>query len=73
MEYKVEGHPNLYRDSRTGAIINTNSNEYNNYVQDRSAKINNNVRLETLEQNVQNIQNDLNEIKNLLRGLANGS
>lgn len=73
MEYKVEGHSNLYRDSKTGAIINTSSNEYNNYVQDRSVKINNNLRLENLEENVQTIQNDLNEIKNLLRSLANGS
>jgi predicted transcriptional regulator len=73
MKYKVEGHPNLYRDSMTGAIITKNSNEYNNYIQDRSAKINNNQRLENLEENVQNIQSDLNEIKNLLRGLVNGS
>jgi predicted transcriptional regulator len=73
MKYKVEGHSNLYRDQKTGAIINSNSTEYNNYVQDRISKINNNQRLEDLENNVQNMRNDLEEIKSLLRGLSNGS
>lgn len=73
MKYKVEGHSNLYRDEKTGAIINSNSTEYNNYVQDRLSKINNSQRLEDLEENVRDLKNDLEEIKNLLRGLANGS
>ena len=29
---KVEGHSNLYRDDNTGAIINTDSAGYNQYV-----------------------------------------
>lgn len=73
MKYKVDGHPNLFRDQKTGAIINANSTEYNNYVQDRLVKLNNNQRLENLEQTVNNMQDDLSEIKNLLRGLVNGS
>lgn len=73
MKYKVEGHPNLFRDEKTGAIINGNSTEYNNYVHDRLAKINNNQRLEDLEDRVKDIKNDLDEIKNLLRGLSNAS
>ena len=29
---KVEGHPNLYRDENSGAIINCDSTAYNQYV-----------------------------------------
>ena len=29
---KVEGHPNLYRDPKTGAIINCDDHGYSQYV-----------------------------------------
>jgi len=29
---KVEGHPNLRRDTNTGAVVNTNHNAYQNYL-----------------------------------------
>ena len=29
---KVEGHSNLFRDSKTGAIINTDDTGYNQYL-----------------------------------------
>ena len=28
----IEGHKNLYRDENTGAILNADTNEYNNYI-----------------------------------------
>ena len=37
---KIEGHENLLRDLKTGAIINTNINEYEDYI--RTKKINEN-------------------------------
>lgn len=83
MKYKVEGHSNLYRDSMTGAIIDNNNKEYSNYIQNRSASINNNLKIENLERNSQKIENleneiynikdDLSEIKNLLKNLINVS
>ena len=31
----VEGHKNLFRDEKTGAIINTDTSGYNNYMSDK--------------------------------------
>lgn len=55
----VDGHKNLYRDEQTGAIVNLNQSEYNNYVLLREQK-----RREKLE--IQNIKNDIQEIKSIL-------
>lgn len=74
MKYsKIEGHVNLIRDEKTKAVLNTNVNDYENYVKTREIKKFENERISNLENNVSQIKNDLNEIKNLLRNLANGS
>ena len=73
MEYSVDGHPNLYRDSMSGAIVNKNVNEYNSYIQDKYVKVNNIKRIENLEVSVESIKDDLSEIKSLLRSLVNES
>lgn len=69
---KVEGHCNLVRDEKTNAILNTNMNDYNNYMRLKKIKENNNKKVEDLELDMNNIKNDLNEIKTLLRDLLNG-
>lgn len=74
MKYsKVEGHSGLIRDENTMAILNTNVSEYQNYINSRTLKETEVERIQNLENNVNEIKDDLNEIKNLLRGLANGS
>jgi hypothetical protein len=74
MKYsKVEGHTNLIRDEKTKAILNTNENGYENYIRKREIKKNEDERISSLENNVNMIKSDLDEIKNLLRNLANGS
>jgi len=74
MEYsKVEGHTNLIRDERTKAILNTNTNDYENYMKIKKIKQSESERVCNLENDVNSIKEDLNEIKNLLRNLANGS
>ena len=35
---QVEGHPNLYRDEKTGAIINNDSSGYSAYMKQKSKK-----------------------------------
>ena len=57
---RVEGHKNLYRDEKTGAIINTDSVGYNQYKRAKSFK---NDQKEEIER----IKKDIEEIKNLLR------
>ena len=74
MEYaKVEGHSYLLRDSKTNSIINTNMVEYQEYLNRRNVKADENQKIQHLESDVANIKNDLSEIKSLLRSLVNES
>lgn len=70
---KIEGHDHLLRDLKTGAIINTNINEYESYIRSKRVKENELKKINNLENEVASIKNDLSEIKDLLRGIANGS
>lgn len=62
----VEGHPNLYRDLKSGAIINDNSTEYKNYMEMYKKKQKNSERIDKIE-------SELSEIKNLLYKLLNSN
>ena len=74
MEYaNVEGHSHLLRDSKTNSIINTNMVEYQEYLNRRNVKADENQKIQHLESDVANIKDDLNEIKSLLRSLVNES
>jgi|TARA_S200002703_G_C3803008_1_gene248291 hypothetical protein len=61
---KVEGHTNLYRDDESGAIINTDTTAYNDYV--RSVETSDSRKKE-----LDKIKSDIDEIKSLLRELVN--
>ena len=60
----VEGHKNLFRDPRTGAIVNKNMNEYSNYKMDRKRKMDQKEELDEMKR-------DIDEIKSLLKQLVN--
>lgn len=68
---KVKNHVNLVRESSTNAILNTNMNDYNNYIAMRNAKKSEDEKIKSLELDLQDVKSDLNEIKNLLRNLIN--
>ena len=68
---KVEGNKSLIRDEETRAILNTNQSEYDNYITLRNIKKSEAERMQQLESDVSNMKNDLNEIKDLLRSIAN--
>ena len=70
---KVSDNSNLYRDSLSGAIINSNSNEYNNYIQQKTIKEQENKRIDTIQNEIKDLKNDIGEIKSLLRSLINGN
>jgi len=70
---KVKGHDNLIRDPKTNSIINTNMSEYNEYISRRDSKIEDTKKIQNLEKDLDDIRCDLDEIKSLLRNLANGS
>ena len=56
----VEGHKHLYRDKKSGAIINTDSHGFSQYKKSR------NIRL-TQKEEIDSMKKDIEEIKNLLR------
>ncbi len=60
----VEGHKDLFRDEKTGAILDTNSNSYSSYVARRNRKLDEKAELD-------NMKKDINEIKTLLKQLTN--
>ena len=61
------------RDQNTNSIVNTNMSEYQEYVSRRNAKNEENQKVQNLEKDLANMKEDLDEIKNLLRSLLNGS
>lgn len=66
----VEGKDHLFRDKNTGAIINKDKTEYNNYINAKNRLSSEKERVNLLEQKVNDIKSDLDDIKNLLKELA---
>ena len=63
---RVEGHQNLYRDERSGAIVNCDSAAYNQYLNSLSIR-------DSQKREFNEMRKDIDEIKNLLKELLNGS
>lgn len=63
---KVEGHSNLYRDVNSGAVVNSNRDEYERYMLAKANRDNMVNEINTLKQ-------ELDEIKQLLKQLTNGN
>lgn len=74
MEFiSVDGHNSLKRDPRTNSIVNTNMSEYQEYISKRNKKSEENQKIQNFEEDLANMKDDIDEIKNLLRSLVNGS
>jgi len=69
---KVDGHSSLIRDENTNAILNTDSGEYNNYLQRRAKRQQGTYRIDNMENDLKSLKDDINEIKTLLKALSNG-
>ena len=69
---KVEGHGDLYRDSTTNSIVNRNTSDYNRYMSQKKTKNEEAEKVDTMEQDLAYLKNEINEIKSLLKDLANG-
>ena len=59
----VEGHKNLYRDEKSGAIINTDSHGFSQYKKSKNIKL-------TQRQEIDKMKDDIEEIKYLLNQIA---
>ena len=60
----VEGHSDLFRDEITGAIVNTDISQYNNYVEMKNRK-------RSEKEELDRMKSDIEEIKSLLKELVN--
>ena len=67
MKTQVEGHPNLYKDSETGVIVNRATSERERY---QIAKQQSRKSMDT-EQELSSLREEINEIKSLLKQLVN--
>ncbi len=68
----VEGHADLVRDNNSGAILNNDISQYNNYLRRRAQHKQGQDRIDNMENDLKDLKNDINEIKTLLRALSNG-
>lgn len=62
----VEGSKSLYRDAKSGAIVNCDTFGYNEYVKMKNNKLKEREEIDQLKK-------DINEIKFLLKELINGT
>lgn len=62
---KVEGHTHLYRDEKTGAIVNCDDNGYDNYIKSLNYR-------EKKDRELSDLRKDIDEIKDSLAILING-
>ena len=59
---KVAGHNNLYRDPKSNAIVNTDTNGYQEYIRQRDLRLKEQNRIKDLE-------NEVDELKKLVRDM----
>ena len=72
MQYlKVQGHNGLVRDTSSGAIINTNKSEYEEYMERVRLAEEKDSLLSQHTAEINNIKNELQDIKTLLLQLVN--
>ena len=71
-QYNIEGHGDLARDPKTGAILNINSLDYTHYTVGRNVKRSRNERVNSMENDLASLKGEIGEIKSLLKELVNG-
>lgn len=67
---KVKGHNNLVRDSRTGAILNTNKSEIQNARNQSRVQRERQDHINSLTEEVKGLKDDMRQIKELLMSLS---
>ena len=67
---RVEGFDNLYRDSRSGAIVNVNEDLYSNAVEAAKKRKAQQQEITSLQSHVSELKSDMSIIKDLLLKLV---
>jgi len=60
----IEGHNNLFRDESSGAIVNSDTIEYNQYIRMKNER-------QRQKDEIAELKSDVQQIKNLLMELIN--
>jgi len=60
----IEGHNNLFRDESSGAIVNSDTIEYNQYIRIKKER-------QRQKDEIAELKSDVQQIKNLLMELIN--
>jgi precorrin-3B methylase len=63
---RVEGHQHLYRDEKTGAIVNCDNVAYNQYVSSLR-------RRKSQKREISEMRKEIDELKSLLKEILNGN
>lgn len=63
---KVEGHSNLVRDSKTGAVLNTNKTEIERARKIKQVNEERQQHISSLTHEVEELKKDMSQIKDLL-------
>ena len=58
----VEGHKNLFRDEKTGAIINTDTAEYRNYMSDKRKNSDKQAEMDAMKEEIETLKSMLNDL-----------
>lgn len=66
MKLKVEGYPDLVRDSKSKAIINVNRNAMLDYAEKKNTK----ASIQSLSEELNSMKEDFKEIKEMLKHMV---
>ena len=58
----VEGHKNLFRDEKTGAIVNRDSSGYSQYMLQKRRNSNKQAELDEMKKEIDELKSLLNEL-----------
>ena len=58
----VEGHKNLFRDEKTGAIVNMDTSGYSNYLSDKRKNSDKQAELDEMKKEINSLKSLLNEL-----------
>ena len=58
----VEGHKNLFRDEKTGAIINMDTTGYSNYKSDKLRNSDRQAEMAEMKKEIETLKSMLNEL-----------
>ena len=58
----VEGHKNLFRDEKTGAIINMDTSGYNSYLSEKRRNSDKQAEMDAMKEEIETLKSMLNDL-----------